>query len=205
MPKALADQYPTLFTGSWTVLVKAALGVSQAELARSVQRDFMAYLVQSANTGSQDSFGQISSGIVNVLRLGTVFAAAAACIGVGTVSYVGFKEREKETSMLAVRGLSYRQIFGLLLTEVLPLVLFALILATIVGLITVRGDILAQNTQSFSPDYFTLLAPRKITFSPWSQLTLLVIIGLFMVGVLVPAVIFARKDLSKISRTVRFA
>src|SRR3989304_2413936 len=81
----------------------------------------------------------------------------------------------------------------------------ALVLATIVGLITVRGDILALNTQSFSPDYYSLLAPRRMVYPFWAQTTLAAIVGLLLLGVFVPALVFARKNLSKMSRTVRFA
>jgi len=145
----------------------------------------------------------IANGTQNVLRLGTVFAGLAASIGVGAVAYTGFKEREKETTMLAVRGLSYKQMLGLLVTEVLPLVIFALILATVVGLITVRGDSLAQN--SLTTNYASLLAPRRVVFPLWASENILAIIGLLFLGVFLPAITAARKDLSKMSRTVRFA
>lgn len=203
--QTLISQYPALFSTTNSVLVKAASSVLPQDLANSIQRAYPSTSVQAAQVAPQDAGGIVSRGILNVLRLGTVFAAAAACIGVGTVSYAGFKEREKETTMIAVRGLSYRQIFGLLVTEVLPLVLYALILAVTVGLITVRGDIAALNSQNFSPDFYSLLAPRRLIFPPSSQTTLTVIVGLLLVGVFLPAIVFARKDLSKMSRTVRFA
>ncbi len=187
------------------VLVKAAPGVFLTELGLSIRQAFPYATVEISQASTQTSFGAFLGGALNILRLGTVFAAAAACIGVGAVSYTGFKEREKETTMVAVRGFSYRKVLGLLVTEVLPLVLFALILASIVGLITVRGDILALNTQSFSFDYYSILSPRRLVFPQPAQLTLLTIYGLLVLGVFVPAIVFARKDLSKISRTVRFA
>jgi hypothetical protein len=105
--------------------------------------------------------------------------------------------------MMAVRGLSYKQMLGLLVTEVLPLVIFALILATAVGLITVRGDSLAQN--SLTPNYSSLLAPRRVIFPLWASENIFAIIGLLFLGVFLPAITAARKDLSKMSRTVRFA
>jgi ABC-type antimicrobial peptide transport system permease subunit len=203
--QTLISQYPTLFSTTNSVLVKVASNVAPQDLANSIQRAYPSTYVQIAQVAPQEAGGIVSKGILNVLRLGTVFAAAAACIGVGTVSYAGFKEREKETTMIAVRGLSYRQIFGLLVTEVLPLVLYALILAGTVGLITVRGDIAALNSQNLSPDFYSLLAPRRLTFPAPSQTTLGVIIGLLLLGVFLPAIAFARKDLSKMSRTVRFA
>jgi len=87
--------------------------------------------------------------------------------------------------------------------SVLPLVIFALILATTVGLITVRGDSLAQN--SLTPNYASLLAPRRVVFPLWASENILAIIGLLFLGVFLPAITAARKDLSKMSRTVRFA
>ena len=105
--------------------------------------------------------------------------------------------------MIAVRGLSYRQILALLVTEVLPLVIFAVILATIVGLIVVRGDTLASS--SLDTSYNTLLAPRRVIFPFWALSNILSIVGLMLLGVFIPAFAFARKNLSRMSRTVRFS
>ena len=218
VPLSLVSQYPTLFSGSGSVLVKARPGVSLTDLAASIQKVYPALTVSTAQdytqgavpvvsnapqASAQSAGAVIASGTQNVLRLGTVFAGLAASIGIGAVAYTGFKEREKETTMLAVRGLSYKQMLGLLVTEVLPLVIFALILATTVGLITVRGDSLAQN--SLNPSYASLLAPRRVVFPLWASENILAIIGLLFLGVFLPAITAARKDLSKMSRTVRFA
>lgn len=205
VPQSMVSQLSGIFSTTNRVLVKAAPTVSLTELRESIRQAFPWATVEVSQVSVQTSFGAVFGGMLSVLRLGTVFAAAAACIGVGAVSYTGFKEREKETTMIAVRGFSYRQVLGLLVTEVLPLVLFALVLATVVGLITVRGDILAMSSQSFAVDYYSLLAPRRLVFPQSAQLTLLTIYGLLLIGVFLPAIVFARKDLSKISRTVRFA
>ena len=218
IPSSFVTQHPNLFSGTSIVLVKAGPGVSFADLASSIRRAYPSLAISTTQdytlgTGPvvsngvqasvQSAGAVISNGTQNVLRLGTVFAGLAASIGVGAVAYTGFKEREKETTMLAVRGLSYKQMLGLLVTEVLPLVIFALILATAVGLITVRGDSLAQN--SLTPNYSSLLAPRRVVFPLWASENILAIIGLLFLGVFLPAITAARKDLSKMSRTVRFA
>src|SRR5437660_362260 len=218
IPSSFVTQHPNLFSGTSFVLVKAGPGVSFADLASSIRRAYPSLTISTTQdyalgTGPvvsngvqasvQSAGAVISNGTQNVLRLGTVFAGLAASIGVGAVAYTGFKEREKETTMLAVRGLSYKQMLGLLVTEVLPLVIFALILATAVGLITVRGDSLAQN--SLTPNYSSLLAPRRVVFPLWASENILAIIGLLFLGVFLPAITAARKDLSKMSRTVRFA
>src|SRR5256712_9957143 len=213
----LIAQNPSI-TGINSVLVKAGPGISFTDLASSIQKAYPTLTVRTAqdntrgtgpiaSNGAQASIqgadAVIVNGTQNVLRLGTVFAGLAASIGVGAVAYTGFKEREKETTMLAVRGLSYKQMLGLLVTEVLPLVIFALILATAVVLITVRGDSLAQN--SLTPNYASLLAPRRVVFPLWASENILAIIGLLFLGVFLPAITAARKDLSKMSRTARFA
>jgi ABC-type antimicrobial peptide transport system permease subunit len=217
VPLSLFTQNPAI-SGINSVLVKAEPGVSFTDLASSIQKAYPSLAVRTAqditqgpgpvvsNGGPasiQTAGAVIANGTQNVLRLGTVFAGLAASIGIGAVAYTGFKEREKENTMLAVRGLSYKQMLGLLVTEVLPLAIFALILATAVGLITVRGDSLAQN--SLTPSYASLLAPRRVVFPLWALENVLAIIGLLFLGVFLPAITAARKDLSKMSRTVRFA
>jgi len=82
-------------------------------------------------------------------------------------------------------------------------VIFALILATIVGLIVVWGDALAQS--SLNRSYLEMLAARRVVFPFWASANILVIVALILVGVFMPAMAAARKDLSKMSRTVRFA
>lgn len=226
VPLSLITLHPSI-SGTSYILAKASSGMNLTALAGSIQRAYPSLAVRVAltETGGTSSTLQttigaapaigvgssiqspqtvIANGTQNVLRLGTIFAGLAASIGIGAVAYTGFKEREKETTMLAVRGLSYRQMLGLLVTEVLPLVIFALILATAVGLITVRGDTLAQNSIT-GINYFTLLAPRRVIFPLWSLENIFAIIGLLFLGVFLPAITASRKDLSKMSRTVRFA
>lgn len=217
VPLRLIGQDPSI-SGINSVLVKAGPGISFVDLATSIRKAYPTLgvstaqdntqptgpvVLNGAQASTQTAGAVIANGTQNVLRLGTVFAGLAASIGVGAVAYTGFKEREKETTMMAVRGLSYKQMLGLLVTEVLPLVIFALILATTVGLITVRGDSLAQN--SLTPNYASLLAPRRVVFPLWASENILAIIGLLFLGVFLPAITAARKDLSKMSRSVRFA
>src|SRR5881296_52477 len=206
VPLGILGLHPTFFAAPQYSLLVKAKNTSTDKLASSIQTAYPATSVESSspNSASQNGTNSIFSGLLNVLRLGTIFAAAAAGIGVGTVAYTGFKEREKETTMISVRGLSYRQLLGLLITEVLPLVIFALVLAAVVGIITVRGDTLALDSLS-NQDFYALLSPRRIAFPVAEQVILSSIIGLLLLGVLLPAIFSARKNLSKVSRTVRFA
>jgi len=203
IPIGLIRPNVTLFNPANSVLIKASPNVSLTQLALSLRTAYPSLSITTAQVATQGVPGVISSGTQNVLRLGTAFAALAASIGVGTIAYTGYREREKEITMVAVRGLSYRQLSGLLITEFLPLVLFALILATIVGLIVVWGDALGQN--SLDQSYLGMLAARRVVFPLWASANILVIVALVLAGVFMPALTAARKDLSKMSRTVRFA
>jgi len=203
--ESFVTQYGSFFQTRNTTLVKASGSVSLSSLSSSIQVRYPGVTVQTAEVASQGLGSVLANGVLSVLRLGTVFAAASACIGLGAVSYTAFKEREKETTMIAVRGLSYSGLAGMLLTEVVPLVVFGLLLGSAVGLITVRGDAMASSFQSFSVNFYALLSPRRVVFPAWSQLQLGVIVGLLVAGVLVPTVLAARKNLSRMSRSVRFA
>ena len=203
VPVGLIRPNATLFNPTNIVLAKASPNVSLTQLAFSLQAAYPSLKITTAQVATQGVPGVINVGTQNVLRLGTAFAALAASIGVGTIAYTGYREREKEITMVSVRGLSYRQLAGLLITEFLPLVIFALVLATIVGLIVVWGDALGQN--SLNQNYLQILAARRVVFPLWASANILVIVALVLIGVFLPALTSARKDLSKISRTVRFA
>jgi len=182
VPIGLIRPNATLFNPTNIVLVKASPNVSLTQLALSLQAAYPSLTVTTAQVATQGVPGVINAGTQNVLRLGTAFAALAASIGVGTIAYTGYREREK---------------------EFLPLVIFALILATAVGLIVVWGDALGQN--SLNQSYLGILAARRIVFPLWASANILVIVALVLAGVFIPALTAARKDLSKMSRTVRFA
>jgi ABC-type antimicrobial peptide transport system permease subunit len=185
------------------VLARAASGGYLDQIAQSLRRDYPSLSVSVAEVSVGGVSGIISAGGQNVLRLGTAFAGLASSIGVGTVAYTGYREREKEITMIAVRGLSYQQLLGVLVTEFLPLIIFSLLLGTVVGLVVVWGD--AQGQNSLNQGYLAILAGRRIIFPEWALLNILGIIGLLLGGVFLPAILAARKDLSKMNRTVRFA
>ncbi len=203
VPLQLLNHNVSKIQGASFVLARAAPSTTLTQLAQSIQREYPALSVTTPQFSIGGVGGIINAGSQNVLRLGTAFAGLASSIGVGTVAYTGYREREKEITMVAVRGLSYRQLLGLLITEFLPLVLFSLILGSLVGLAIVWGD--AQGQNSLNQGYLALLAARRVVFPVWALVNIFAIVGLLVGGVLLPAILAARKDLSRMNRTVRFA
>lgn len=191
-------------SGQNRVLVNTAPGVNGTELRQSIETQPSVSSVRVAEDEVNRSAGSdIFQGILNVFRLGTVFAGLAASVGVGTVTYTSFREREKETTIMAVRGVSYRQLLGILLMESLPVVLFSIGLGTIVGLINIRGNALALNNLFLGQSFQEALIPYRVVIPPWVQLTLAVIFGSILFSVVLPALLEARKTPEKMTRMVR--
>jgi ABC-type antimicrobial peptide transport system permease subunit len=203
VPLQLLNHNVSKIYGPSFVLARTSQSASLSQVSQSLERDYPALTVATPQFSIGGVSGIINAGSQNVLRLGTAFAGLASSIGVGTVAYTGYREREKEITMIAVRGLSYRQLLGLLVTEFLPLVIFSLILGSAVGLIVVWGD--AQGQNSLNQGYLALLAARRVIFPDWALVNILGIVALLIAGVFLPAILAARKDLSKMNRTVRFA
>ncbi|MCK4953391.1 ABC transporter permease [Candidatus Bathyarchaeota archaeon] len=134
---------------------------------------------------------------MNIQRLGTVFAIAAASIGTALVALVNLRERRREISIMNVRGLSYRQLVVVLLTESLATVLFAVLLGIAVGLIIVRGNVASTNALAYS------LVMRRVVFPLESLLTLGISFFLVFASIIVPVAIITRSYTHKIERLVR--
>ncbi len=189
------------------VLVNAGNGVNATLLGESIQKLSSGYSVRVAQSELDQlnirGGGDIFQGILDVFRLGTVFAGLAASVGVGTVTYASFREREKETTIMAVRGVSYRQLLGILLIESLPIVIFSLLLGTAVGLVNVRGNALALNSLFLGQSFEAALAPYRVVLPNWVLATLGILFGSTLLAVVLPAVVEARKSSEKMTRTVR--
>jgi len=124
----------------------------------------------------------------------------AASIGTGLVTFVSLRERRREASIMSIRGLSFKQLLVMLLTENLAVVIFALLLGAIVGLIWVRGTVASNNAVNvFS---YTPLS-RHMVFPPDALLTLLVSFLLIFASTIIPVILMAKRYSSRLERTVR--
>ncbi|RLG69347.1 MAG: hypothetical protein DRO11_07890, partial [Methanobacteriota archaeon] len=139
----------------------------------------------------------IQSGTQDVQRLGVVFAVLAASAGTALVSAVSMKERSREAAIMSVRGLSYRQMLVVFLTENLATVVFSMILGLAVGFIIVHGNICAANSQAFG------LVMRRIVFPVPYAVLLLSCLALIFASVILPVVIMCRRYFTKLERMVR--
>ncbi|RLI44774.1 hypothetical protein DRO69_06620 [Candidatus Bathyarchaeota archaeon] len=139
----------------------------------------------------------LSTGIANIQRLGIAFAILAASVGTALVALVSLKERSREASLMSVRGLSYKQLIIMLLTENLAIVTFAVLLGAFVGLIIVRGSVAATNAVSPS------IVAHRMVFPMDSLLLLVSCIFLIFASTIIPVIVMARRYVSKLERMVR--
>jgi ABC-type lipoprotein release transport system permease subunit len=142
------------------------------------------------------------TGTFNVLRLGVLFMVAAASIGTALVTLVSLRERKREASIMSVRGLSFKQLLVMLLTENLAVVTFAVLVGTVVGLIVVRGVVASNNVVNAAYYSFTPLS-RHMVFPPDALLTLFISFILVFASTIIPVILMAKRYSSRLERTVR--
>ena len=154
--------------------------------------------------------GSALGGSLDILSLGVFFMVAAASIGTALVTLVSLTERKREASIMSVRGLSFKQLLVMLLTESLTVVTFAAVLGTVGGLIVVRGIVASNNAfnvslsaASYSSTSLNLPLDMHMVFPPSAILTLFVSFVLVYASTIIPTVIMAKRYGTRLERTVR--
>jgi len=203
VPQGLFHELSYTITNSSTarLLVKLNSGTDGAEVAEQIRtvvpRGALVYSVSEQLEQRQSD--PMSSGTLNVQRLGVAFAIVAASVGTALVTFVSLKERQREASMMSVRGLSFKQLITVLLTENLAVVTFAVLLGAIAGLIIVYG-----NTVSFSAGVPSLVS-KRLVFPVDALLTILIYCILVFASTILPVVFMSKRYVSKLERIVRQA
>ncbi len=140
----------------------------------------------------------ISTGQLNVLRLGVVFAVLASSVGTALVTLVSLREREREASIMSVRGLSFKQLSTMFLAENIAIVAFAAVLGTLVGFTVVRGTVISSNASGY-------LVTRNMVFPPDLILLLLFSFVLIFASTILPVFFMSKRFSSRLERVVRQA
>jgi ABC-type antimicrobial peptide transport system permease subunit len=140
----------------------------------------------------------ISTGQLNVLRLGVIFAVLASSVGTALVTLVSLREREREASVMSVRGLSFKQLSTMFLAENIAIIAFAAVLGTVIGFTVVRGTIISSNASGY-------LVTRNMVFPPDVTLLLLFSFILIFASTILPVVFMSKRFSSRLERVVRQA
>jgi ABC-type lipoprotein release transport system permease subunit len=162
--------------------------------------------IKNLNTYSVESFAEewekaqtnvIQMGTLDVQRLGIVFAVLAASVGTALISIVSMMERSREATIMSVKGLSYKQLVIMFLTENLALVIFSMILGVFVGFVIVYGNISAYNAT------ISEIVKRRLVFPLDSTLMLTSCLTLIFAATILPILIMSRRYVTKLERMVR--
>lgn len=134
---------------------------------------------------------------LDVQRMGLVFAVLSASVGTTLVSLVSLKERSREATLMSVRGLSYRQLVWMFLSENIAVITFAVLLGLGVGTIILYG------TVSTTGVVIPLLVVRHMAFSSEALVTIATYIALIYASVIVSVLLMSRQYVTKLERMVR--
>jgi ABC-type lipoprotein release transport system permease subunit len=200
VPEQLYREVNAYVSPSAKILLKLKGGVNGKLVAESIRN------INGLSIYSVDSFAEewesaqsnvLQMGTLDVQRLGIVFAVLAASVGTALISIVSLRERSREATIMSVKGLSYKQLVIMFLTENLALVIFSVILGVFVGLATAYGNISAYNAT------ISDIVERRLVFPLDSALTLTSCLALIFGATILPILIISRRYVTKLERMVR--
>jgi ABC-type lipoprotein release transport system permease subunit len=186
---------------STRILLKLKPGVNGTAAAENVRN-------LGLNISSVDSFAEehtlsqsdvATVGSLDAQRLGIIFAVLAASVGTVLVSVVSMKERSREATIMSVRGLSYKQLVIMFVTENLAVVIFAVVLGLFVGFIAAYGNISSSNSFMTS----STLIKHRFVLQFDEILMLISCVVLIFVSTIGPILIISKGYVTKLERMVR--
>jgi ABC-type antimicrobial peptide transport system permease subunit len=184
------------------ILLKLSEGANGTRIAESIRNlDLEIYGVESLDEEwAEAQTTQIMGGSLQVLdvqRLGIIFAVLAASAGTALISIVSMKERSREATIMSVKGLSYKQLVWMFLTENLAVVTFAIVLGLSVGLIIVYGNVTSTNAVTSE------LVKRRFVFPQDSIETVASCVSLIFASTILPIIVMSRQYVTKLERMIR--
>jgi len=134
---------------------------------------------------------------LDVQRMGLVFAVLSASVGTTLVSLVSLRERNREATLMSVRGLSYRQLVWMFLSENIAVITFSVLLGLGVGAIIVYGNVTTSGT------VIPYLVTRHVVFSAEAIVSVASYIALIYASVIISVLVMSRQYVTKLERMVR--
>ncbi|MGB9853665.1 MAG: FtsX-like permease family protein [Candidatus Bathyarchaeales archaeon] len=185
---------------SATVLVKLEPSADGKAVASEIQKmDNVSYVRSVAEELETYQSNLLLSGSLNIQRIGVLFSIMAAAVAVGLATLVSLQERKREASIMSARGLSFKQLVTMLLTENLAVIAFSVVLGVIVGLIVVHGNIAASNATLSAYS----LVMHKMVFPPEVITLLATCLTLIFASTIIPTLLLTKRYISKVERIVR--
>ena len=187
-----------------TILIKLEPGVNGTNVAQKIQNlgmeiygvdSFDQEWQQSQAMNNGNTYGSLQ--VLQIESLGLVFAVLSASVGTALIAIVSLRERSREATLMSVRGLSYRQLVWMFLTESMAVITFAVVLGVIVGVITVYGNLHTANTGVLS------LVTQRMVFPPQIVATIATYIALIYGATIGAVLVMTSQYVTKLERMVR--
>ena len=128
-----------------------------------------------------------------------MFAVLSASVGTALIAIVSLKERSREATLMSVRGLSYRQLVWMFLTESMAIITFAVIFGVVVGVIIVYGTVTSANA------YSTLhaLVTQRLIYPANALATIGTYIALIYAATIGAIIVMTTQYVTKLEKMVR--
>jgi ABC-type antimicrobial peptide transport system permease subunit len=191
-----------------TLIIKLNPGVNGTEVANQIRTlegnelygvtSFDEAWRQSQAGNDLSTIGSLQT--LDIQGLGLVFAVLSASVGTALIAIVSLKERSREATLMSVRGLSYRQLVWMFLTESMAIITFAVILGVVVGIIIVYGTVASANASMYSS---TGLVTQRLIFPANALATIGTYIALIYASTIGAIIVMTTQYVTKLEKMVR--
>ena len=186
------------------ILLKLDAGVNGTAVAEQIRGlDLEIYGVDSFDEQWQRSeqmnnmYTYSSLQIADIQRLGLIFVVLSASVGTVLISVVSLRERQREATIMSVRGLSYRQLVWMFLAENIAVITFSVILGVSVGLIIVYGNVTSSS------GVVSALVQKRLVFSTDFIVSIASYIAIIYAATIGSILIMTRQYVTKLERMIR--
>ncbi|UCE96926.1 MAG: ABC transporter permease [Candidatus Bathyarchaeota archaeon] len=200
IPANLYYSLENSLSASQEILVKVAADADEEFVVaqiRNLNSTDILYVQSAAEQLEERQENLVLSGTGAIQRIGVIFSVLAGSVATALGMIVSLLERKKEMAIMNVRGISFKQLVAMLLSESLAVVLFSVILGVVVGVIIANGSISALNSTLFTLVRYRLVLPLD------SVLILSTSIILVFILSIMPIVVMSKRYTSRLERIVR--
>ncbi len=188
-------------------LIKLNPGVNGTEAAQQIRSVNPAEIVtvdsfdhQWQLTTSYDNLGTYTNQqTLDIQGLGLIFAVLSASVGTALIAVVSLRERSREATLMSVRGLSYRQLVWMFLTESMAIITFSVIIGVVVGVIIVYGNVASTNAAIYSYSLVT----QHLVFPPNALATIGTYVALIYASTIGAVLVMSWQYVTKLEKMVR--
>ncbi len=187
------------------LLIKLQDGVNGTQVAEQIKAfdlditgvdSFDQELTLSQKNSNLNTYNSLLT--LQIEQLGLIFAVLLVSVGTALVSLVSLKARNREATLMSVRGLSYRQLVWMFLNENIAVITFSVFLGLAVGTIVVYGTVTSTSSLLVSD-----LVTRHMVFPMDSIMQIVDYILVIYGAVIISVLIMARQYVTKLDKMVR--